>query len=84
MYNNFFTPNGDGVNDLWKIDFSIFEEGIELRIFDRYGKFLKQLFGEDPGWDGTFNGHNQIADDYWFVVTRANGKEYRGHFALKR
>jgi hypothetical protein len=22
--------------------------------------------------------------DYWFVVTRSNGKEYRGHFSLKR
>ncbi|MDI1256235.1 MAG: T9SS type B sorting domain-containing protein [Flavobacterium sp.] len=84
MYKNFFTPNGDGFNDFWNIDFSIFEQSIELRIYDRYGKFLKQLFGEDKGWDGTFNGKDVISDDYWFLVTRADGREYRGHFTLKR
>jgi gliding motility-associated-like protein len=26
------------------------------------------------GWDGTFNGHELPATDYWFVVTRSNEK----------
>ncbi|OYU82073.1 MAG: hypothetical protein CFE23_01880 [Flavobacterium sp. BFFFF1] len=84
MYANFFTPNGDGTNDTWKIEFSTFEPGLEIAIFDRFGKFLKQLFSQDAGWDGTFNGYPVPSDDYWFVVKRANGKEHRGHFTLKR
>ncbi|MDI1307453.1 MAG: T9SS type B sorting domain-containing protein, partial [bacterium] len=83
MYPKFFTPNGDGYNDTWKIKFSDYELGITVKIFDRYGKFIKELF-ENASWDGMLNGHELPATDYWFVVTRASGKEYRGHFSLKR
>lgn len=55
-----------------------------MKIFDRYGKFIKELFHNDAGWDGTYNGQQLPATDYWFVVKRANGTEHRGHFSLKR
>jgi len=84
MYPKFFTPNGDGINDHWKIHFSVFEPSLDVKIFDRYGKFLKQLFAKDEGWDGTYNNNPLPATDYWFVVKRADGKEHRGHFTLKR
>ncbi|MDI1306286.1 MAG: T9SS type B sorting domain-containing protein [bacterium] len=83
MYPKFFTPNGDGYNDTWKIKFSDFEAGVTIKIFDRYGKFITEL-QNNIGWNGTVNSHELPATDYWFVVTRANGKEYRGHFSLKR
>ena len=54
-----------------------------MKIFDRYGKFIKELF-ENASWDGMLNGHELPATDYWFLITRASGKEYRGHFSLKR
>ena len=38
MYPKFFTPNGDGYNDTWKIKFSEYEEGLIVKLFDRYGK----------------------------------------------
>lgn len=80
----FFTPNNDGINDYWKIKFSTYEPGLAIKIFDRYGKFIKQLSHNDAGWDGTLNGIPLPSTDYWFVVTRANGREHRGHFSLKR
>jgi gliding motility-associated-like protein len=83
MYPKFFTPNGDGFNDTWKIKFSDIEVGLTVKIFDRYGKFITEL-QNNIGWNATVNGHELPATDYWFVVTRANGKEYRGHFSLKR
>jgi gliding motility-associated-like protein len=83
MYPKFFTPNGDGFNDTWKIKFSDVEEDLTVKIFDRYGKFITEL-KNNSGWNGTFNGQELLATDYWFVITRANGKEYRGHFSLKR
>ncbi|WP_417942663.1 T9SS type B sorting domain-containing protein [Flavobacterium sp. RS13.1] len=82
-YPKFFTPNGDGYNDTWKIKFSESEPTMNTKIFDRYGKFIKEL-NATSSWDGTFNSHELPATDYWFVVTRANGKVYRGHFAMKR
>ncbi|WP_431242665.1 T9SS type B sorting domain-containing protein [Flavobacterium sp. P21] len=79
----FFTPNGDGYNDHWTIDFAYLAPNTAIRIFDRYGKFIKEL-SNGTAWDGNYLGQQQPASDYWFIVTRANGKEFRGHFSLKR
>ncbi|WP_396153492.1 T9SS type B sorting domain-containing protein [Flavobacterium sp.] len=84
MYPKFFTPNNDGHNDLWKIKFSETEPNFQVNIFDRYGKIITGFKGNDIGWDGTLNGQNLPSSDYWFVVKRENGKEYKGHFSLKR
>jgi gliding motility-associated-like protein len=82
-YPKYFTPNADGYNDTWAIKFSASEPSIDVKIFDRYGKFLKQL-NATSSWDGTYNGYELPATDYWFVVKRASGKVYKGHFTMKR
>lgn len=79
----FFTPNGDGYNDSWTIDFSYLAPNSSIRIFDRYGKLLKEL-AKNTSWDGIYIGQLQPANDYWFIATRLNGTEFRGHFSLKR
>ncbi|MES2543842.1 MAG: T9SS type B sorting domain-containing protein [Bacteroidota bacterium] len=83
VYPKFFTPNGDGYNDFWSIKYSRFEPGLKIKILDRYGKFIKEL-NYNETWDGTYNGVPLFSTDYWFVVYRANGKEHRGHFSMKR
>ena len=83
MYPRFFTPNDDTYHDTWKIKFSEFEPGLIVYIFDRDGKLLKEL-GNNMGWDGTLNDRELPSTDYWFLVKRGNGREYRGHFTLKR
>jgi gliding motility-associated-like protein len=81
----FFTPNNDGYNDYWTVKGMISYPTAELRIFDRYGKLLKELRPNSIGWDGTFNGQPLPASDYWFVFKLdANTPEKRGHFSLKR
>lgn len=84
MYPKFFTPNGDGFNDTWKIKSSDIDKDMTLKIFDRFGKLLKELDSNSNGWDGTYIGQTLPATDYWFVATLKNGKEYKGHFSLKR
>ncbi|CAM4081839.1 MULTISPECIES: T9SS type B sorting domain-containing protein [Flavobacterium] len=84
MYPKFFTPNGDGYNDFWKIKFSENEPHLTVTIFDRYGKFIKQFGSSSQGWDGNYLGEQLPSTDYWFLVTRENGKEFKGHFTLKR
>ncbi|HEX9980946.1 MAG TPA: T9SS type B sorting domain-containing protein [Flavobacterium sp.] len=84
MYPKFFTPNGDGFNDVWKIKLSQLEPEIQITIFDRYGKLLTSFRGSDAGWDGTYNAAMLPSTDYWFVVKRRNGQEHRGHFSMKR
>ncbi|MBF0694673.1 MAG: T9SS type B sorting domain-containing protein [Flavobacterium sp.] len=82
-YPAFFTPNGDGANDTWKIDFAEADQHLTIHIFDRYGKLLVVLKNGNA-WDGTYNSAPLPSSDYWFVVSRKNGSEHRGHFSLKR
>ncbi|GGK24424.1 hypothetical protein GCM10007962_18330 [Yeosuana aromativorans] len=85
-YPKFFTPNGDGANDYWQIQGinAQFQPNSTIYIFDRYGKLLKQLNPLSNGWDGTFNGHLLSNDDYWFKVILQDGRQFMGHFTLKR
>jgi len=53
-------------------------------IYDRFGKFLKQIQAGGKGWDGKFNGQNMPSSDYWFVLNLENGRTVSGHFSLKR
>lgn len=83
----FFTPNGDGFNDEWKINGvdRLYNSQTVAYIFDRYGRLLKELKGDDPnGWNGTSNGNTLPADDYWYEIHLEDGRTARGHFSLKR
>ena len=86
-YPKFFTPNGDGYNDLWNIRCLQTQAGI-ISIFNRHGKLLNQFKTNFPGWNGTYNGKLLPASDYWFIVTYydENGKEkqFKSHFSLIR
>lgn len=84
MYPKFFTPNNDGNNDFWTVNFSTKEPGMLLYIFDRDGRLITGFNGLGNGWDGSFNGNPLPSSDYWFVIKRQNGKEYKGHFSLLR
>jgi gliding motility-associated-like protein len=83
-YPKFFTPNGDGTNDRWRIPFSLKEPHLNVTIFDRYGKLIIAFPSNYEGWDGMLNGRPLPSTDYWFVVTREDGREYKGHFSLVR
>lgn len=83
-YPRFFTPNGDGYNDYWRIKNSQYEPHFKVFIYDRYGKFIKYLNPNDRGWDGTLNGEQLFSTDYWFVVYREDGRIHKGHFSMKR
>jgi len=82
-YPKFFTPNQDGVNDTWRIEQQHILD-TKTYIYDRYGKLLKILIGENEHWDGTYRNKKMPSTDYWFKAV--SGKEIilRGHFTLKR
>ncbi len=87
----FFTPNGDGANDLWHIIGVTTLENPVVHVFDRYGKLIKQLDENSSGWDGTFNGREMPSTDYWFKLTYTNfegqtveAKYISNHFSLRR
>ena len=79
----FFTPNGDGYNDTWGIIDNLGSVS-SIKIIDRYGKLLKIILPNTTGWDGTYNGKELHADDYWYLIEKNDGTTVRGHFLLKR
>lgn len=87
-YNNFFTPNEDGYNDFWKVNWANQLDFFNVYIYDRYGKLVKTLMNNQDYWDGKYNSKDLFSSDYWFklVYTDCNGnqKEYKSHFSLKR
>jgi gliding motility-associated-like protein len=83
---NYFTPNEDGFNDYWNIKGVnvTFNSKTTIHIFDQYGKLVKQISPLDQGWNGTFNGQQMPATDYWYSIKLEDGRIIKGHFALKR
>ena len=80
----FFTPNGDGFNDIWTLEALREYPEARLLVFDRYGKLLKQLAYDSVGWDGTFNGEPLPSSTYWYTVEIPDRPIVRGFFAMKR
>ncbi len=83
----FMTPNDDGHFDTWHIIGVETLPGTVIYIYDRYGKQLTYLTSSSRGWDGTYNGRNMPATDYWFVADVKGGSsefQAKGHFTLKR
>ena len=83
-YPRFFTPNGDGYNDVWKIKNLDLFPNAALTIYNRYGKILTGINAINPHWNGKYNGEELPSDDYWFQLNLGEGKIIKGHFSLKR
>lgn len=83
----YFSPNGDGIEDVWTVKNLDVYPNSTIRIYDRYGKVLHASSGQDfeHGWDGTYNGNKMPATDYWYEITIDEiDKQYFGHFTLIR
>lgn len=84
----FFTPNGDGSNEFWKVGITL-KNDAKLIIYDRYGKVMVQITpGLNQSWDGFYHNNPAPQSDYWFTVelTNSEGKSIvrKGHFSLIR
>lgn len=74
---NAFTPNGDGKNELFKIDNPIIvSEIINFQVFDRWGGIVFETTDIYEGWDGTIGGENALPGVYLYkVLYDCNGVE---------
>ncbi|MCK0159266.1 T9SS type B sorting domain-containing protein [Allomuricauda sp. F6463D] len=84
---NFFTPDGDGLNDTWKPKNLEVFPNITISIFDRYGRTVYRMLQDTAGWDGFYNQADLPTGDYWYII-KLNGdedtREFVGHFTLYR
>lgn len=76
---NAFSPNGDGINDIFKA-----KEGyksivsFEAAVFSRWGKKLYEWRNLDGGWDGRSGGHD-VPDGAYYLVVKARGADGRNY-----
>ena len=82
---NFFTPDGDNLNDFWRLGNSELFPNLEVKIYDRYGRVVA-ILNQVKGWDGTYEGNELPTGDYWYVVNAndEDKQQFVGHFTLYR
>lgn len=80
------TPNGDGVNDVWIIDFIEEFPNNVVEIYNRWGELLFHADGYKQDWDGTYNGKPLPVGTYYFVIELNDGKTkpYTGPITILR
>ena len=67
---NAFTPNGDGLDDIFKLNnVDDFEGLVSFEIFNRWGQKVYYGTNKNSGWDGQFNGKDAEMDTYVYYVT---------------
>jgi gliding motility-associated-like protein len=82
---NFFTPNGDGVNDTWEIPYLSNNPQARIYVYDRFGNLMTTYLYGEGGWDGTSKGQPVRADTYWYVIKMSKDtKPLKGSVTLKR
>ncbi|OQP39116.1 hypothetical protein A4D02_17435 [Niastella koreensis] len=71
---NAFTPNGDGLNETWRIPALNAIAVFELSIFNRYGQLMYHTQNDNKPWNGQFKGIDQPSGGYIYLLNIANGK----------
>jgi gliding motility-associated-like protein len=68
FYPTAFTPNSDGLNDIFSV-FGHFITTFEMKIFNRWGEMMFVTDDLEKGWDGTYNGSAVPEGTYVFRAT---------------
>lgn len=80
---NAFSPNGDGINDVYRAK-SNYQSIVEFDayIFNRWGQKLYEWHDPAGGWDGKFNGKD-VKQGVYFVLVKATGADGRKYTIKK-
>ena len=74
-----FSPNGDGINDVWRIGSLSSYPGCIVDVFDRFGRQIFHSLGYNNPWDG----RNLPIGVYYYVIDPKNGrKPYVGNVTI--
>ena len=80
------SPNGDGKNDVWIIDFIEQFPNNVVEIYNRWGELLFHADGYQQDWDGTYNGKDLPIGTYYYVIelNEAGYEPYTGPITVLR
>jgi len=83
---NAFTPNGDGRDDTWQIEFIEQFPDNTVNVFNRWGNkvFSAENYSRANEWRGDINGQPAPVGTYYYVVVTKGplGKSYAGSITI--
>lgn len=85
---NAFSPNGDGSNDTWELDFlNLLYPEAQVEIYNRWGQQLFFTKGLYTPWDGIYQGEPVPDGTYFYIINlndNANTPPFKGALLLLR
>jgi gliding motility-associated-like protein len=78
---NAFTPNQDGLNDVFRPVMAGIAKLDFFRVFNRWGELVFATSEPGKGWDGTFRGGKQDTGTFVYVI---EGVDYTGKVILRK
>ncbi|RMG83874.1 MAG: gliding motility-associated C-terminal domain-containing protein, partial [Bacteroidetes bacterium] len=80
---NVFTPNGDGINDVFRVKTNNIVE-FSGKVYNRWGELLFEWVGDKDGWDGyTFAGE-PVPEGTYFVILEGTGYDGEKYGPIKK
>jgi gliding motility-associated-like protein len=72
---NTFSPNGDGINEYWIIEYLDTYPENRVQIFTRTGALVFESHGYKTPWNGTMNGKSLPIDTYYYIIEPGSGRK---------
>jgi gliding motility-associated-like protein len=63
-----FSPNGDGVNDCFKVKHFTYLKSVDISIYNRYGSLVFHTTTDNDCWDGTYKGSAAEPGNYVYYI----------------
>ncbi|UKN02992.1 PKD domain-containing protein [Paracrocinitomix mangrovi] len=78
---NAISPNGDNINDVWKLEFIQYTNtDAQIVIVNRWGQTVFESVGYANPWDGTFQGTGELVPEgnYYYIIKISDDEIYEG------
>ena len=72
---NTFTPNGDGINDTWNIQYLNTYPNCSVDVYNRLGEKVYSSIGYSIPWDGRFKGADLPVGTYYYIINPKLGRK---------
>lgn len=80
---NIFTPNGDGINDVFRFDYKG-KESFTFTVYDRNGMLLFTTQKPDEGWSGKTASGAEAVEGVYYYLLQIGDKKITGYVTLLR
>ena len=68
-----FSPNGDGVNDVFRPVGMKFQNLVEFRVYNRWGQRVYSFANPNDKWNGKLNNGNEASEGTYYYIINAVG-----------